>query len=235
MGRGVTPPIIAGDNRKKAGNVAAQASRKRRRVHITDDSDHTDERIEPPRRGAPATSSDSPFAPSNLPSGGANNDASSGLHPHLIPPTSEHFGADLTHALASEFQTLLSSHSSPHQGPDPSSGIPIDPDTTTPGLGVRYPPPHVESVAPRSGTMLGGDWVNIVGTGFRSTDRILFGDVAAKTFYWSETAMQCESPPSATPGPVPISIDGVPLIVGGGLGDVRLKMFTYEDKIEHEL
>jgi len=83
--------------------------------------------------------------------------------------------------------------------------------------------------------MLGGDWVNIVGTGFRSSDRILFGDVAAKTIYWSETAMQCVSPPSAVPGPVLISVDGMPLIMGGGLGNVGLKMFTYEDKIEHEL
>lgn len=233
MGRGTTPPILTGDNRNRGGNATIRASRQKRRIDHATDSDRKDNHIEPRRtrpRRVLVTPSDSP---SNLPGAEANGSTASDLQPQTIIPTNEPPRADPAYAGS---QGQVDSHSVRHQGPDSSTPTLIDSNTTTPELDLGHPFPYVESIAPNRGTILGGTWVHVIGRNFLRTDRILFGRVAATTtIYQSETAMRCLSPRYETPGPVPISVDGVPLIVGGGRGDEQLSIFTYEDDIPHQL
>ena len=56
---------------------------------------------------------------------------------------------------------------------------------------------------------------------------------------WSDTTLVCVLPPSATPGPVVVGFEGVPLAVGGvggGAPDGRsLQLFNYLNNSDRAL
>jgi hypothetical protein len=105
-------------------------------------------------------------------------------------------------------------------------------------------PPQIHRLIPASGPMRGGIEVTVLGANFMPSHRVLFGDsVAASTQMWSENTLVCVLPPSATPGPVVVGFEGVPLGgpgrmgMGGGSGaDGRgLPLFNYLDDNDRAL
>ena len=238
VGRGSTPPILITDDHKK----------RKRENDPSIDLNEAGEGMEPMhKRHCPSleasisTTAGSSFAPSYSPPsplsyfGGANYTAES-----LLPPQSDHYVGEFPdtsrrNLVTDEVPTHMDPLSVMCQGLVPEI-LTVDDATRESGLSNLWP--RIESIAPISGSILGGTWINVIGTDFRPDHKIIFGGVhAQETIYRSKTAMRCLSPPSAEamPASVPITVLGAPLFVGGGVGDARLPMFTYEDAVEHEL
>ncbi|KAF8315831.1 hypothetical protein DL93DRAFT_2078545 [Clavulina sp. PMI_390] len=123
---------------------------------------------------------------------------------------------------ASIFSTLTAFGTAPPEGPNPG------------------PSPQIHRLIPSSGPTHGGIEVTVLGSNFMPTLRCVFGDtVAASTQMWSETTLVCLLPPSATPGPVVVSFEGMPLAVGGGAGPGAngqgLQLFNYLDNSDRAL
>lgn len=100
------------------------------------------------------------------------------------------------------------------------------------------PGPQIHRLIPASGPTHGGIEVTILGANFLPTHRCVFGDtVATSTQMWAENTLVCLLPPSACPGPVVVSFEGIPLAVGGGAsGDGRnLQLFNYLDNSDRAL
>lgn len=102
------------------------------------------------------------------------------------------------------------------------------------------PPPQIHRLIPASGPTFGGIEVTVLGVNFLPTHRCAFGDTAALTTMWSNTTLVCILPPSATPGPVAVGFEGLPLAVGGsvagGTSDGRgLQLFNYLDNSDRAL
>lgn len=113
---------------------------------------------------------------------------------------------------------------------------PVPPDGPS-----AVPPPHIHRLIPASGPTHGGIEVTVLGINFLPTHRCVFGDTPASTNMWSDTTLVCVLPPSATPGPVVVGFEGLPLDVGGGVGggapDGRggLQLFNYLDNSDRAL
>ena len=76
---------------------------------------------------------------------------------------------------------------------------------TNPAEFVFEAPPHVASVSPDRGTILGGSTITLHGKGFLDTETLqcLFGMVDATPARWiSSTRVQCETPPALVAGAV---------------------------------
>lgn len=81
------------------------------------------------------------------------------------------------------------------------------------------PPPQIHRLIPASGPTHGGIEVTVLGANFMPSHRCVFGDtVAASTQMWSENTLVCVLPPAATPGPVVVGFEGIPLSMMGGMG-----------------
>ena len=104
-------------------------------------------------------------------------------------------------------------------------------------------PPQIHRLIPSSGPTHGGVEVTVLGANFLPTHRCVFGDaVATSTQMWSENTLVCLLPPSAAPGPVVVSFEGIPLNVGGGVGNGagsgeggNLPLFNYLDNSDRAL
>ncbi len=100
-------------------------------------------------------------------------------------------------------------------------------------------PPQIHRLIPSSGPTHGGIEVTVLGANFLPTHRCVFGDaVATSTQMWSENTLVCLLPPSAAPGPVVVSFEGIPLNVGGGAGSGEggsLPLFNYLDNSDRAL
>ena len=237
VGRGSTPPILITDDHKKT---------KTKRKRENDPSNEAGESMEPmPKRHCPgleasiSTTAGPSFAPSHSPPSPPSYFNETNYNTtSLLPPQSDHHVGELPdtsprNLVADEVLTHMDPLSVIRRGLVPET---VGDATTESGLNHLIP--CIESIAPISGSILGGTWINVIGTDFRPDHKILFGGVhAQETIYRSKTAMRCLSPPSAEamPASVPITVLGAPLFVGGGVGDARLPMFTYEDAVEHEL
>jgi hypothetical protein len=98
--------------------------------------------------------------------------------------------------------------------------------------------PEIQVVIPSSGPLSGGIEVTVLGTNFDRSHICVFGDVVAKTTWWNSGALRCIVPPSTVPGPVVITVQGYPLVVGGGWdtgGTYPPVWFTYEDTRENDM
>ena len=126
-----------------------------------------------------------------------------------------------------------------------AQSLPSAPDSTPPA-----PPPQIHRLIPASGPTHGGIEVTILGANFLPSHRCVFGDtVAASTQMWSENTLVCVLPPAATPGPVVVGFEGVPLGMGAGMGglglgigiggmpgtDRGLQLFNYLDNSDRAL
>jgi hypothetical protein len=175
VGRGSTPPILVVDDRPKRKNVTMPMPRKKRRLNVAADGDHPDGSAESPRRRhsrAPVTSSNpaaaepSPSAHLNsraLSPTEPNSGAVSEVQPQPIHRASDPPGTPPRDTVADRIQDAFPVS---HQGQD-SGTLPLaDSDTTMLEFELSHPLPLVESIAPSSGTILGGTWVNVIGTNF---------------------------------------------------------------------
>jgi len=97
------------------------------------------------------------------------------------------------------------------------------------------PPPQIHRLIPASGPTHGGIEVTVLGINFLPTHRCVFGDTAASTQMWSDSTLVCVLPPSATPGPVVVSFEGVALAVGGAPDGRGLQLFNYLDNSDRAL
>ena len=239
VGRGSTPPILVIDARKIPKNTTTLTQRNKR-INPRTDIDQTGECTEPLYKRhcrTPATSlyskaarSSSVAAHSPIPQiDEANYSVASLPQAPADHPDSELLDTSLGDCLAEEIRAHTDSQSATH--PRLASGTPPVTDDTAASNPSQLVP-YIESIAPSSGSTLGGTWVYVIGTNFRPDNQILFGGVLGKTVYWSETALRCQAPPSEKPVSVAISISGIPLEAGGVPGDTR---FTYEDSTEYEL
>lgn len=98
--------------------------------------------------------------------------------------------------------------------------------------------PHIQVVNPISGPLNGGIEAIILGANFGHSHLCVFGDAVAQTTWWNSGTLRCIVPPAAVPGPVVITIQGHPLVVGGGEGaggSHTPVWFNYEDTRENDL
>ncbi|GAA5853870.1 hypothetical protein JCM9279_005751 [Rhodotorula babjevae] len=94
-------------------------------------------------------------------------------------------------------------------------------------------PPRITHLIPGEGPVHGGIEVTVLGENFVQDLTCVFGDNAAvPTHFWSSSTLVAVLPPSANPGPVVVSIKGVPLTVEPGNG---LQLFTYKDDSDRSL
>ncbi|GAA5907572.1 hypothetical protein JCM8208_000004 [Rhodotorula glutinis] len=94
-------------------------------------------------------------------------------------------------------------------------------------------PPRITRLIPGEGPVHGGIEVTVLGENFVQDLTCVFGDNAAvPTHFWSSSTLVAVLPPSANPGPVVVSIKGVPLTVEPGNG---LQLFTYKDDSDRSL
>ena len=115
--------------------------------------------------------------------------------------------------------------------PPPHMGAYLHPPATEPLL------PHIDSITPNSGSLNGGIEVIVLGKNFRPHHKCVIGDTVAQTKWWNEGTLICVVPPSTVAGPVPVTIEGYPLPVGGGKdsgGLSTIPWFTYEDTRESD-
>ncbi|KPV72493.1 uncharacterized protein RHOBADRAFT_55951 [Rhodotorula graminis WP1] len=111
----------------------------------------------------------------------------------------------------------------------PSWTIPQQPEQLLP----PSLPPRITHLIPGEGPVHGGIEVTVLGENFVQDLTCVFGDSAAvPTHYWSSSTLVAVLPPSANPGPVVVSIKGVPLTVEPGNG---LQLFTYKDDSDRSL
>ena len=77
-------------------------------------------------------------------------------------------------------------------------------------------------VVPSAGSIAGGVPVTVLGTGFHTGHRLVFGtSVASDTKVWNEGTLVCTLPPSAHAGTVPVALAGTPC--------AHTQCFTYAD------
>lgn len=106
----------------------------------------------------------------------------------------------------------------------------------------RPPPqPLITSIFPHSGPLLGGTEVMVHGVNFEQHSKAVFGGTVATSTEWlTPQTLRCITPPSAIPGAVVVSIEGVVICIGGGsdLGgsDGRLlQWFEYDAISDNDL
>ena len=100
--------------------------------------------------------------------------------------------------------------------------------------------PQIDSITPNSGSLNGGIEVIVLGENFRPYHKCVIGDTVAQTKWWNEGALKVIVPPSTVAGPIPVTIEGYPLPVGGGkdsggVSTRQIPWFTYEDTLENDL
>ncbi|KAF8331875.1 uncharacterized protein EI90DRAFT_3122989 [Cantharellus anzutake] len=156
------------------------------------------------------------------------------------PENIDGFAATLAAAAAS-----AESHRSSSTKPFASSSLEMTMSTL---FNTAYPsppsslvslPPQIHRLIPSSGPTHGGIEITVLGSNFLPTHQCVFGDtVATSTQMWSENTLVCLLPPSAAPGPVVVSFEGIPLNVGGGGGSGEggnLPLFNYLDNSDRAL
>lgn len=113
----------------------------------------------------------------------------------------------------------------------PSWALNQQPEQLTP---PAVAPPRISRIIPAEGPVHGGVEVTVLGENFVRDLTCVFGDSAAvPTHFWSANTLVCVLPPSPNPGPVVVSIKGVPLTVEPGMGGLQL--FTYRDDSDRSL
>ncbi|KAI8852428.1 hypothetical protein BC829DRAFT_440828 [Chytridium lagenaria] len=97
-----------------------------------------------------------------------------------------------------------------------------------------HPMPVIGRIIPAEGPMHGGTEITILGNGFYDGLTVLFGDIpAAKMQLWGNSTIICVLPPSAIPGPVPVTFREHPAMSFMPANEVAI--FTYKDDSERAL
>lgn len=119
------------------------------------------------------------------------------------------------------------------------SEVPLDPslDELFANLFHRpAPQPQVQVVIPSSGPLDGGIEATVLGANFDHSHKCVFGDNVADTTLWNSGALTCIVPRGVRPGPVLVTIEGHPLVVGGGRGATHAPVwFHYQDSRENDM
>ncbi|UZJ56846.1 hypothetical protein CBS101457_006166 [Exobasidium rhododendri] len=107
-------------------------------------------------------------------------------------------------------------------------------------IGDSAPVPTISKLIPGEGPTSGGIEVTVLGENFTENLTCLFGDVAAtSTKVWGSNTLLCILPPSASPGPVAVSIKGTNAEDQSSSGQDRfgrsLQLFTYVDQTDRAL
>ncbi|KAJ3214135.1 SPT3 Dosage dependent suppressor of Ty-induced promoter mutations-like protein [Dinochytrium kinnereticum] len=97
-----------------------------------------------------------------------------------------------------------------------------------------HPTPTIGRIIPAEGPMHGGIEITVLGSGFYDGLTVLFGDVpAGKIQLWGSSTIICILPPSAIPGPVPITFKEHPAMAFMPVNEISI--FTYKDESERAL
>jgi hypothetical protein len=128
-------------------------------------------------------------------------------------------------------QLLMLARSLPGMGPTPN----LDLNAST---GSSAPVPSISKLIPGEGPTTGGIEVTVLGENFTDNLTCLFGDVPAiSTRVWGSNTLLCILPPSASPGPVAVSIKpthGEVQTDQDGMAR-SLQLFTYTDTTDRAL
>lgn len=114
--------------------------------------------------------------------------------------------------------------------PPPFDAATVAPSGTTSGKEIELsaevqPIPAIDSIAPDSGSALGGTSVKITGTDFTAASAVKFGSTPATGFtVESETQITAIAPASTTVGPVDVTVT----TLAGTSVTTRDDQFTYE-------
>lgn len=99
----------------------------------------------------------------------------------------------------------------------------------------RSPPPAISKLIPGEGPISGGIEVTVLGENFVDGLTCLFGDQpATSTKVWGANTLLCILPPSASPGPVAVTIKGEQEDGNAGRSH-PLQLFTYTDTNDRAL
>lgn len=99
----------------------------------------------------------------------------------------------------------------------------------------RLPPPAISKLIPGEGPISGGIEVTVLGENFVDGLTCLFGDQpATSTKVWGANTLLCILPPSASPGPVAVTIKGEREASNTGRNH-PLQLFTYTDTNDRAL
>ena len=108
-----------------------------------------------------------------------------------------------------------------------------------PNLQAAFPPPQlhpkIDRLIPAQGPTHGGIEITLLGSNFRPDMNVhaLFGGVlAAETQFWSNNVLICKLPPSQRPGPVSVTLTGVP---DEAQPASAAPIFTYTDDVDRDL
>lgn len=114
--------------------------------------------------------------------------------------------------------------------PPPFDAATVAPSGTISGKEIELsaevqPTPAIDSIAPDSGSALGGTSVKITGTNFTAASAVKFGSTPATGFtVESETQITAIAPASTTVGPVDVTVT----TLAGSSATTRDDQFTYE-------
>lgn len=96
--------------------------------------------------------------------------------------------------------------------------------------------PRINKLVPAEGPTTGGIEVTILGENFTEGIQCVFGDTpSTHTRVWASTTMVCVLPPSFRPGPVIVSLQGVPDALPAPQESQPLQLFTYIDSTDRAL
>ena len=240
VGHGTSPPILIIDSRKKEHKKTDMRTRRR---PLRRERGFTAERnVSAMRRVYPDLTAPGYIAsaaqPGRIPEFQVS-DPMNTTNDYAQPPTPD---GPLTHT-GHEDEDAVRAAADPLSRPSGIPEVPSSPpdESITNLLQAPEPQPHVpeiQAATPSSGPLSGGTEVTVLGTNFDRSHICVFGDVVAKTTWWNSGALRCIVPPSTVPGPVVITVQGYPLVVGGGRdtgGAHPPVCFNYEDTRENDM
>lgn len=238
VGEGVTEPIVTTDNHR-GSTVRAERSNRLRGVSASTPTASTKR-----RRKNQTDPSDSPPSPSHNDTNASDEHLLSDANTlQEAAGTTVSGGSEALTALTPNSNTAASFGSSPSIDTSAghtvtSAGQSLGPLLSNPES-ASPPPPRILGVFENHGPLPGRNVVTIVGENFAPHHRCMFGPNVAWTNFRACDTLLCSVPPALAPGKVILTIEGFPIIVGGGVDGASdeqdLQRYEYKDDCPREL